>query len=67
MLYIVTARSAINQWGICILGAGHTESEALIMAYGRPVTAGLEKGHFIQEIDPNSEEWADCEKLDQYR
>lgn len=64
MLYIVTARSAINQWGICILGVGSTKSEALLNAYGREE---LEMGHFMQKIDPNSEEWADCEKLDQYR
>ena len=64
MLYIVTTRSAINQWGTCILGAGSTKSEALLNAYGREK---LEKGHYIEKVDPNDEDWSDCSALDQYR
>ena len=65
-MFIITATSAINSFahGAIILGVGHTKGEALLNAYGR---TKLQKGHFIQEIDPDSPEWADCEKLDQYR
>ena len=64
-MYIISTASALNPWGICILGIGQTKEEAILDAYGRKQK--LAKGHYIQEIDPNDEDWADCEALDQYR
>ena len=63
-MFIIIAKSAIH-FGNCILGVGHTKSDAILDAYGRPQR--LERGHFLQQIDPSDEEWSDCERLQQYR